>query len=341
MITTFCSSSRPSISARMVLTTRSVTCGSPRPPPRAGTRLSSSSKKMIVGATCRARLNRRAICCSLSPYHLLKQVRRFGGDEVRFALARRGLGEQGLAGPGRAVQEEALGGPDAETAEGLRVLQRKLDAFAQAALRLIETADVVPADDRCIDHDFAHCRRLHAFQRIVEVARLDRERVEDLGGIVSSEKLIFGMIRRTASARPRGSAPPGPRRRSRGCGAPRSSRLTSGGQRHAAGVDRQDLAPAGLSGTPMTISRSKRPGRRSASSRASGRLVAAMTTDFAGGPQARPSGSAAARPGASRPRRSPGPRLGAIESISSMKMMDGAALAASSKISRRLPSLSP
>ncbi len=34
--TTFCSSSSPSISARMVLTTRSVTCGSPSPPPRAG-----------------------------------------------------------------------------------------------------------------------------------------------------------------------------------------------------------------------------------------------------------------------------------------------------------------
>ena len=34
------------------------------------------------------------------------------------------------------------------------------------------------------------------------------------------------------------------------------------------------------SGTPITISRSKRPGRRSASSIASGRLVAAMTTRF-------------------------------------------------------------
>src|SRR3569833_575788 len=54
--TTFCSSSSPSISARMVLTTRSVTCGSPRPPPRAGTRLSSSSMKMIVGATNRPTL---------------------------------------------------------------------------------------------------------------------------------------------------------------------------------------------------------------------------------------------------------------------------------------------
>ena len=29
-----------------------------------------SSMKMIVGATARARANSRAICCSLSPYHL-------------------------------------------------------------------------------------------------------------------------------------------------------------------------------------------------------------------------------------------------------------------------------
>src|SRR5438445_290627 len=45
----------------MVLTTRSVTCGSPRPPPRAGTRLSSSSMKMIVGATWRPLAHRRRL----------------------------------------------------------------------------------------------------------------------------------------------------------------------------------------------------------------------------------------------------------------------------------------
>jgi hypothetical protein len=66
-----CSSSIPSISARIVLTTRAVTCGSPPMPlPRAGTRLSISSMNTTQGATWRARANSLAICCSLSPYHL-------------------------------------------------------------------------------------------------------------------------------------------------------------------------------------------------------------------------------------------------------------------------------
>jgi hypothetical protein len=85
--TTDCSSSSPSISARMVLTTRSVTCGSPIPPPRAGTSESSSSMKITQGATCRARANSRAICCSLSPYHL--ESRSLDLVAMKFASASR------------------------------------------------------------------------------------------------------------------------------------------------------------------------------------------------------------------------------------------------------------
>ena len=73
----------------------------------------------------------------------------------------------------------------------------------------------------------------------------------------------------------------------------------------------------------MTISRSKRPGRRSASSIASGRLVAAMTMRFWRGssPSSRVSNCATSRFSVSPVT---WPRLGAIESISSMKMIDGA-----------------
>ena len=68
----------------------------------------------------------------------------------------------------------------------------------------------------------------------------------------------------------------------------------------------------GSSGTPTTISRSKRPGRRSASSSASGRLVAAMTTVFWRGsiPSSRVSSWATRRFSASPVT---WPRLGAIE----------------------------
>src|SRR3546814_1505690 len=54
--------------------------------------LSISSMKMTVGATCRARANRRAICCSLSPYHLDKRsddltAMKFASDSRATALA--------------------------------------------------------------------------------------------------------------------------------------------------------------------------------------------------------------------------------------------------------------
>ena len=200
--TTLLSSSSPSISARMVLTTRSVTCGSPMPPPRAGTRLSSSSMKMTVGATWRARANSRAICCSLSPYHLDKQVGRLGGDEIGLAFARGRLGQHGLAGPGRAVEQEAPGRPDAEPAERFGMLQRQLDAFAQLVARRVEPADIVPADvaapgpslraSPTAGRASAHCRSPIAVDR--QARRALRS------GCVSSARLILGMIRRTASS---------------------------------------------------------------------------------------------------------------------------------------------
>mmetsp|Transcript_115148 Transcript_115148/g.320260 ORF Transcript_115148/g.320260 Transcript_115148/m.320260 type:complete len:265 (+) Transcript_115148:209-1003(+) len=94
------------------------------------------------------------------------------------------------------------------------------------------------------------------------------------------------------------------------------------------------------SGTPMSISRSKRPKRRRAGSMLFCRLVAPMTTteerDF------RPSMSVSI---CDTMRRSTSPcafsRLGAMESISSMKMMAGAFFSASSKARRKLPSASP
>mmetsp|Transcript_8308 Transcript_8308/g.23175 ORF Transcript_8308/g.23175 Transcript_8308/m.23175 type:complete len:277 (+) Transcript_8308:5138-5968(+) len=94
------------------------------------------------------------------------------------------------------------------------------------------------------------------------------------------------------------------------------------------------------SGTPMSISRSKRPKRRRAASMALGRLVAPMTTTEAR--CLRPSMRVSIW---ETMRRSTSPlvlsRLGAMESISSMKMMAGAFFSASSKALRRLDSDSP
>mmetsp|Transcript_2268 Transcript_2268/g.3164 ORF Transcript_2268/g.3164 Transcript_2268/m.3164 type:complete len:202 (+) Transcript_2268:1274-1879(+) len=94
------------------------------------------------------------------------------------------------------------------------------------------------------------------------------------------------------------------------------------------------------SGTPISISRSKRPKRRRAGSMAFGRLVAPITTTEA----------RCLRPSMSvniweTIRRSTSPlvfsRFGAMESISSIKMMAGAFFSASSKALRRFDSDSP
>mmetsp|Transcript_32141 Transcript_32141/g.58202 ORF Transcript_32141/g.58202 Transcript_32141/m.58202 type:complete len:202 (+) Transcript_32141:1238-1843(+) len=94
------------------------------------------------------------------------------------------------------------------------------------------------------------------------------------------------------------------------------------------------------SGTPMSNSRSKRPKRRNAASMELGRFVAPMTTVCA-----RPFMPSINVSNWDTMRRSTSPfvlsRFGAIESISSMKMMAGAFFSASSNARRRFPSASP
>mmetsp|Transcript_4912 Transcript_4912/g.9399 ORF Transcript_4912/g.9399 Transcript_4912/m.9399 type:complete len:223 (+) Transcript_4912:1301-1969(+) len=94
------------------------------------------------------------------------------------------------------------------------------------------------------------------------------------------------------------------------------------------------------SGTPMSTSRSKRPKRRSAASILFGLFVAAMTMTWERA--LRPSMSVS---NCETMRRSTSPltlsRFGAIESISSMKMMAGAFFSASANALRRLSSDSP
>mmetsp|Transcript_23348 Transcript_23348/g.78494 ORF Transcript_23348/g.78494 Transcript_23348/m.78494 type:complete len:306 (-) Transcript_23348:726-1643(-) len=94
------------------------------------------------------------------------------------------------------------------------------------------------------------------------------------------------------------------------------------------------------SGTPMSTSRSKRPKRRRAGSMEFGRLVAPMTTTCER--DLRPSMSVSSW---LTMRRSTSPwvfsRLGAMASISSMKMIAGLFFSASSKAFRRLDSDSP
>jgi hypothetical protein len=178
------------------------------------------------------------------------------------------------------------------------------------------------------------CTRLSAWTKS---SRSTRSASSTSGGIVCWSKSSRGMIRRTASiaasrASAARSAPTKPcvvRASSR-----RSTSSASGMPRvWMPRISRRPLS----SGTPTTISRSNRPGRRSASSIASGRLVAAMTTV---GPRLQPVHQR------QQLRDQPLLRLamhfatlGRDRSISSMKMIEGAFLVASSNTSRRCFSL--
>ena len=116
------------------------------------------------------------------------------------------------------------------------------------------------------------------FMASIKSSRVTSRDASTSGGMVPSSRLIFGMMRRTASiaasrANAARSAPTNPYvvRAS-------SSRSTFS----PSGMPRVWMAmisrrPA-WSGTPTTISRSNRPGRRRASSTASGRFVAAIMT---------------------------------------------------------------
>ena len=76
--------------------------------------------------------------------HLDKSRRRLA-EELRTGLVRDRLGEQRLAGAGRAVEQDALRDLRAEPLEVLR-LGEKLDDLPQLLLRLLDPGDVVPRD---------------------------------------------------------------------------------------------------------------------------------------------------------------------------------------------------
>ncbi len=67
-------------------------------------------------------------------------------EELRLALIGDGARQQRLAGPGRAVQQHALGRVDAQALEQLGMAQRQLDHLAQLVDRVLHPAEVVVGD---------------------------------------------------------------------------------------------------------------------------------------------------------------------------------------------------
>ena len=85
-------------------------------------------------------------------------------QEVDAHRIRDGLGEQRLAGAGRAVEQHALGRLDADAQEELRILQRQLNDLAQLADLVAETADAR-------ERDVARILHRHVVHERIDLAR--------------------------------------------------------------------------------------------------------------------------------------------------------------------------
>ena len=103
--------------------------------------------KMIAGAFSRASLNRRRIRAAPRPANISMNEDADWLKNCAPGLVRDRLREQRLAGPGRAVQEDALRDRGAELLEALRVGE-EVDDLAQLVLGLVDAGDVGPADAR-------------------------------------------------------------------------------------------------------------------------------------------------------------------------------------------------
>ena len=174
-----------------------------------------------------------------------QQVARFGGDEIGFGFAGNGLGQQGLASSRRAVKQESLGRPDTQPGEGLGVFHRQLDTLFQAHLCVVEAANIFPADIRCLDHHFAHRRRLDPFQRLDKIMPVNHQFIEHFRGHGFRFQIQLGHDPADSFDR----RFPGQRRqicsdKAIGC-AGQFLQIDGLVERHAAGVDAEYLAPAG------------------------------------------------------------------------------------------------
>jgi hypothetical protein len=224
--------------------------------------------------------------------------------------------------------------------ERRRVLERQLDAFAQLLGRLVEPADVGPADRRRLDHDLAHRARLDALHRGAEVVLLDLQVLEHFGRDRARVEVELGhdpphrLDRRLARERGEVGADEAVRR------ARELVEVDALAERHAAGVDAEDLAPALLVGHADDDLAVEPAGP---AQRLVDRVGAVGRGDHHEvGARLQPSISVSSW--ATR-RFSASPvtfcRLGAIESISSMNTIAGAERSASSNTSRSRRSLSP
>ena len=111
---------------------------------------------------------------------LREELGAFDGHEVRPALARNRLCDQGLSGPRRAVEKDTLRGLDTQVLELLPPGERVLDRLADILLCLLKPADIPPGGVRHLEEDLPHGARAHVAEGVAEVLALHLHLLEDL-----------------------------------------------------------------------------------------------------------------------------------------------------------------
>ena len=102
-------------------------------------------------------------------------------DEVGARLVGQGLGDEGLPGSGRAVQEDALAGLDTEPVIGSVSLLGDEDLLDPLP-HVVQSPHILPGYLGDLDEHLPHAAGLHVAERRGEVVHGDLHRFEDLGG---------------------------------------------------------------------------------------------------------------------------------------------------------------
>src|ERR1051326_5472433 len=108
-----------------------------------------------------------------------KQLRPFDGYEINSQLFSDGFGQQCLARSRWTTEQNSFGGPQLGEFVQILVADRPFDDLAQLAFYFLESADVVPAHVRDLDHELAQAgglnvpeRRRKIVQRNVQLQKL-------------------------------------------------------------------------------------------------------------------------------------------------------------------------
>jgi len=339
MTMTLCMTSRPSSSVSICETTLSATCET-LVPPLEGAMASISSKKTTQGAACLARRKVSRTALSLSPTHFEWNSGPLIDMKLALAPVATALARSVLPVPGGPHRRIPPGGSASIWVKscGYRCghsTDSLISCFASSRPPICSHDTSGDSTNTSLRTEGSHPRSAH-LKSLKETEMV----LSIFNGTASASRSVSGstLLRALNAAslqRAERSAPTKPCVLSA-----MASRSTSSSRGMPLVWTLSISSLESRFGIPITISLSNRPGLRNAGSKALGRLVAPITTTFPRltNPSIKASSCATTLLSTSPVTSS---LLGAMESISSMKRIDGAFCWASVNILRSRSSLSP